>query len=421
MTNTNKQGGEKVELQVYDLSGGMASQLSPMLLGRTIEAIYHTGVLVYGYEYFYGGGIICVKPEEITRLYGMKPIKTLTLGFTNKSQMELNGHLESISNKYTSENYDLLNHNCNHFSDNIVRFLLGDGIPSYILDLPNEVMKTPFGSMLLPILQKAQKSQAVRSVANVWNANGISPSNVLNKTAGEINNLSNTLSPGSRSKSSSIDSSQLSTKLDYITRKYGWKSQRALETLETILGNIIGNPNELRYRSIKATSNTLKSVLNEMNEGLDLLFTLGFHQKRTEDQDRYEIQLSQPITSEEKVNIENQIKTIRHYLSNLRIQDNEQKQFASKEPNSTSNTVNSSEGLIDKDPRTCLDSNIDTNKSETNIPSSESGSNVSIDYIKLLEQIKSMGFSNNQQILRALHASKGNISQAIDILISHQD
>ncbi|KAH8739653.1 hypothetical protein FG386_001210 [Cryptosporidium ryanae] len=411
MSMTNKQG-EKVELQVYDLSNGMASQLSPMLLGKTIEAIYHTGVLVYGYEYFYGGGIVCVKPEEITRLYGMKPIKTLTLGFTSKNQIELNTHLESISSKFTSENYDLLNHNCNHFSDNIVKFLLGDGIPSYILDLPNEVMRTPFGSMLLPMLQKAQKSQAVRSVANVWNTNGISPSNVINKTAGEINNLSNSLSPGSRSKNFSTDSSQLSMKLDHITRKYGWNSQRILETLETILENIVRNPTELRYRSIKATSNTLKTVLKGIDEGLDLLFTLGFHEKKVEDQDKYEIHLSHPITSQEREDIENKIKIIRHYLSNLRIQDEEQKEsiFESSNTCNNSSVSSSSNSLADGNQQV----------SSGNDADSEVCSDGSIDYIKLLEQVKSMGFNDNQRILRALHSSRGDISQAIDILVNQQ-
>lgn len=37
-----------VTLRVYDLSGGMARQLSPALLGKQIDGIWHTGVLVYG-------------------------------------------------------------------------------------------------------------------------------------------------------------------------------------------------------------------------------------------------------------------------------------------------------------------------------------------------------------------------------------
>lgn len=37
-----------VSLRVYDLSRGMARQLSPSLLGKQIDGIWHTGLLVYG-------------------------------------------------------------------------------------------------------------------------------------------------------------------------------------------------------------------------------------------------------------------------------------------------------------------------------------------------------------------------------------
>ncbi|VAI51323.1 unnamed protein product [Triticum turgidum subsp. durum] len=46
--------GHKVALNVYDLSNGLARQLSTSFLGKPIEAIWHTGVVVYGNEYFAG-------------------------------------------------------------------------------------------------------------------------------------------------------------------------------------------------------------------------------------------------------------------------------------------------------------------------------------------------------------------------------
>lgn len=54
-----------VELAVYDLSRGMAKQFISSYLGIDIEAIYHTGVRVYGYEYFFSDGIQKMKPEEV--------------------------------------------------------------------------------------------------------------------------------------------------------------------------------------------------------------------------------------------------------------------------------------------------------------------------------------------------------------------
>ena len=54
-----------VELAVYDLSRGMAKQFISSYLGIDVEAIYHTGVRVYGYEYFFSDGIQKMKPEEV--------------------------------------------------------------------------------------------------------------------------------------------------------------------------------------------------------------------------------------------------------------------------------------------------------------------------------------------------------------------
>ena len=49
--------GRLVSLAVYDLSNGLAGQLSLPLLGKQIDGIWHTGIRIDGIEYFYGGGI----------------------------------------------------------------------------------------------------------------------------------------------------------------------------------------------------------------------------------------------------------------------------------------------------------------------------------------------------------------------------
>ena len=46
-----------VQLNVYDLSAGMARQFSRQLVGRQIDGVWHTGIVIYGKEYYYGGGI----------------------------------------------------------------------------------------------------------------------------------------------------------------------------------------------------------------------------------------------------------------------------------------------------------------------------------------------------------------------------
>lgn len=70
------------------------------------------------------------------------------------------------SPRFTQATYDLFRHNCNNFSDELCKFLIGKGIPERtypasnkpgvsltlasctdtdIINLPNEVLKTPLG------------------------------------------------------------------------------------------------------------------------------------------------------------------------------------------------------------------------------------------------------------------------------------
>ncbi|ETL79400.1 hypothetical protein L917_19973 [Phytophthora nicotianae] len=143
-----------VTLHVYDLSHGMARQLSPALLGKTIDGVWHTGVLVFGKEYFFGGGgIQAMAPELVVQRYGMQPVRAITLGETSRTQQQLEQFLRENSSRFTDATYDLLRHNCNNFSDEVSNFLVGSGIPQYILDLPNEALNSPFGAMLRPMLE----------------------------------------------------------------------------------------------------------------------------------------------------------------------------------------------------------------------------------------------------------------------------
>jgi thiol-disulfide isomerase/thioredoxin len=48
--------------------------------------------------------------------------------------------------------YDLFAHNCNNFSNDLATFLLGKGIPDHILHMPQAVLDSPMGRMLLPTL-----------------------------------------------------------------------------------------------------------------------------------------------------------------------------------------------------------------------------------------------------------------------------
>ncbi|XWS76107.1 hypothetical protein CRYUN_Cryun01aG0148500 [Craigia yunnanensis] len=156
--------GHKVTLNVYDLSQGLAQQLSMTFLGKVIEGIWHSGVVVYGNEYYFGGGI--QHASLGTTPYG-KPIRVIDLGVTHVPKDVFEMYLLEISPRYTAETYSLLTHNCNNFSNEVAQFLVGSNIPDYILQLPKEVMSSPMGALLMPMIQNLETTLKAGAVPQV--------------------------------------------------------------------------------------------------------------------------------------------------------------------------------------------------------------------------------------------------------------
>lgn len=61
-----------------------------------------------------------------------------------------------LRERFHDQSYDLLSNNCNNFTDEMSKLLLGTGIPDHIVSLPEEVMSTPFGQMIKPMLTGMQ-------------------------------------------------------------------------------------------------------------------------------------------------------------------------------------------------------------------------------------------------------------------------
>ncbi|XVF72177.1 hypothetical protein PTKIN_Ptkin12aG0099100 [Pterospermum kingtungense] len=138
----------------------------------------HTGVVVYGNEYYFGGGI--QHASLGTTPYG-KPIRVIDLGVTHVPKDVFEMYLQEISPRYTAETYSLLTHNCNNFSNEVAQFLVGSNIPDYILQLPNEVMSSPMGALLMPMIQNLEttlKAGAVPQVPQFRPSISTQPSNV---------------------------------------------------------------------------------------------------------------------------------------------------------------------------------------------------------------------------------------------------
>jgi len=142
-------------LYEYDISKGMAKSFSPMFIGKTIEAIYHTSIVVYGMEYFFGGAICREYPKSTP--YGL-PIKEKKLGVTEIPPEIFSDYLKEIESKYCMATYHLIHNNCNHFTNDICQFLVGQELPSYVMKQHEEIIDTPIGKMFLPMIDQMNNS-----------------------------------------------------------------------------------------------------------------------------------------------------------------------------------------------------------------------------------------------------------------------
>mmetsp|Transcript_128973 Transcript_128973/g.223789 ORF Transcript_128973/g.223789 Transcript_128973/m.223789 type:complete len:479 (+) Transcript_128973:165-1601(+) len=142
----------QVSLYWYDLSNDWARYLSPLLLGSWEGGIWHTGLCVFGQEYYFGGRVQWEEPGDTG--FGT-PVKVLKLGVTLRTVDNFHGHIKTeLEQQFHSKAYDVFDHNCNHFVHEAARFLLGRGIPDEVRLQPQRVMNTPVARIFRPLLNR---------------------------------------------------------------------------------------------------------------------------------------------------------------------------------------------------------------------------------------------------------------------------
>lgn len=88
----------KVQLYVYDLSHGMASQLSQSILGTQIHGIWHTSIVLHNQEWWFGQGISFTSPPGTTN-HG-RPLRVVDLGYTNRTVGEIKNFFQTFQKSY---------------------------------------------------------------------------------------------------------------------------------------------------------------------------------------------------------------------------------------------------------------------------------------------------------------------------------
>merc|ERR1719510_1618189 len=87
------------------------------------------------------------------------PLQVEDLGDTQIDSELFQDYLRTRSeDRFRGDRYDLFRHNCNNFSNETAQFLVGRGIPQHIIDLPNEILASPMGQMLAPMIQQMTPS-----------------------------------------------------------------------------------------------------------------------------------------------------------------------------------------------------------------------------------------------------------------------
>uniref|UniRef100_A0A8C7FEY4 palmitoyl-protein hydrolase n=1 Tax=Oncorhynchus kisutch TaxID=8019 RepID=A0A8C7FEY4_ONCKI len=122
---------ECTTVYIYDLSRGVARNLSPIMLGK------HSAIVVYRDEFYFGG--VGISSCSLGGTMLGSPDIVVELGNT-----EVTGDLHGLpvlarrEHIQVGDKYRLFEHNCNTFTNEVAQFLT--------------VLSTPFGQILRPIL-----------------------------------------------------------------------------------------------------------------------------------------------------------------------------------------------------------------------------------------------------------------------------
>lgn len=113
------------------------------MIGSQINGVWHTGIVIYGKEFYYGGGIsydlpgktpfgkyLIVTVNQFLFASG-QPNHALSIGETEVPEDIFMEMLKDMAeSKYNSRGYHVFNNNSNTFSDDVAQNLIGESIPA---------------------------------------------------------------------------------------------------------------------------------------------------------------------------------------------------------------------------------------------------------------------------------------------------
>eukprot|EP00405_Crypthecodinium_cohnii_P053343 CAMPEP_0206589660 /NCGR_PEP_ID=MMETSP0325_2-20121206/39071_1 /ASSEMBLY_ACC=CAM_ASM_000347 /TAXON_ID=2866 /ORGANISM="Crypthecodinium cohnii, Strain Seligo" /LENGTH=401 /DNA_ID=CAMNT_0054098293 /DNA_START=86 /DNA_END=1291 /DNA_ORIENTATION=+ len=260
----------KVTALVYDITGGMAKAMSMMLVGKQIDVVPHTGIVAFGNEYFFGAGpCVGVPRQSVPAQVAME----YDLGETTKTREELESYINShLAKEHTQENYSLLTHNCNHYADDVAKFLMnGKGVPDWILNIANDALSTEKGSALRGMIEQAD--QMMRQQSGGGGSGGLNPyANVT--TAGS--SASPAPAPAAAAHSNSDELELLQDAFKELATAPVEDRRTCLSTFSRMTANVEANPIDPKYRRVREGNAAFNKKVLKCPGGETLMLAAGW-------------------------------------------------------------------------------------------------------------------------------------------------
>jgi PPPDE putative peptidase domain len=139
--------------------------MSRSLIGFQVDGIWHTGIVIYGTEYWFGPSGIKM---GTCGSQGMSPVYRHE-SMTMRSPDEIADFLNYAQNQFRPDTYDLIRNNCNHFTNAFSRFLNGQGTPPYVRLQTQSLSQTSAASTLIPLVDSFTASMRSNQGSIDWN------------------------------------------------------------------------------------------------------------------------------------------------------------------------------------------------------------------------------------------------------------
>lgn len=126
-----------VMVHLYDVTGNFAIRHVNCILSDIGTGAFHAGVEICGEEWSYGyteegTGVFCVPPRgSENHTYR----QSLEMGETDMQPEDVQALIERLRETWIGRDYDLLRHNCCHFSDELCKELGVGPVPVWVTNL----------------------------------------------------------------------------------------------------------------------------------------------------------------------------------------------------------------------------------------------------------------------------------------------